>query len=176
MPGPGGPRGPRGFGPRGFMGGRLGPENVGSNYFRPGGPNRPAPGGYVDTNAYGANIVERAVIKYIDIKNNVKTFVKKKGIVGGIITVGRYFTSGSLRYDSFVSKVAFYDKLKSENRLTEIQCKERKMLAARKYYRYLRKIGYLTLDEYNKSMSKYAESINVKYINDVEQQTQGRTR
>lgn len=165
--GPGGPWGP---GP----GGPFGPVNVGSNYFRPGGPNRPAPGGYVDITS--ANIVESTIAKYYDVKSTFKETIRKKGIVGGVFLGARYLTSGSLRYDSFVGKIATYEKQFVEGRITSVQFNERRMIAARTYYRYLRKIGYLNQEEYVEKMNEYAKSINVNYVNDSNQQTRGRSR
>lgn len=165
--GPGGPWGP---GP----GGPFGPVNVGSNYFRPGGPNRPALGGHVEVT--GQSFTDSLVSKYFYLKRTFSKSIERKGIIGGIFLGARYLTSGSLRYDSFVGKIATYDKQLSENRITENQCKERKMMAARTYYRYLRKIGYLNQEEYVEKMNEYAKSINVNYVNDSNQQTRGRSR
>lgn len=167
-PGPRGPMGPGpGFGP--------GPGNVGYNYFRPGGPNRPAPGGYIDITS--ANIVQSTISKYYNSKALFKSTIRKKGLLGGIVLGARYLTSGSLRYDSFLGKVSMYEKQFIEGRITGIQFNERRMLAAKKYYGYLRKIGYLDQNEYVEKMNDYAKSINVNYVDDYStQQTQGRSR
>lgn len=164
-----GPMGPYGPGPRG----PYGPGNVGSNYFRPGGPNRPAPGGHVEV--AGGTFTDKIISKIYNARRVFSKSIERKGIIGGIFVGARYFTSGSLRYDSFAGKIAAYDKQKLENRITDEQCKERKMMAARTYYRYLRKIGYLDQEEYISKMSEYAKSINVNYVSDNQQmQRRGR--
>lgn len=176
MPGPNGPVG----GPRGPMGGMYGPVgpmmprmgNVGSNYFRPGGPNRPAAGGHVEVG--GMTFTESLTYKYFHVKDTFSCAIRRAGIIGGIFLAPRILVSGSLRYDSFVGKIATYDKQLSENRITPNQCKERKMLAARKYYRYLLKTRYITQEEYDAYMKDYATSINVTYVNDVNQRGRGR--
>lgn len=167
-PGPRGPMGPGpGFGP--------GPGNVGYNYFRPGGPNRPAPGGHVEVT--GKTVTESIAAKIYKLKDTFAQAIERKGIVGGIFLGARVLTSGSLRYHSFVGKVAMYETQLKENRITENQCKERKMMAAKKYYGYLFKNGYIDRKEYRESMSKYAKSISVNYVDDYStQQTQGRSR
>lgn len=177
MPMPGGPMGGPMGGPRGPMGPMGGPRgpmgNVGINYFRPGGPNRPAAGGHVDVG--GKTFTESLIHKVLNVKDTFHFSIKRKGLIGGIFLAPRILISGSLRYDSFVGKTATYDKQYNENRITEQQCKERKMIAARKYHRYLLKTGYITQDEYNRAMDSYASSIGVNYVNDVDPQ-QSRSR
>ncbi len=109
--------------------------------------------------------------------NTVFTFkqaIQRKGIIRGIPLAMRRMTSGQLRAHSLEGKLAVYDKQFSEHRITERQCKKRKMDAAKKFNRYLLRTGYYTINEYNYYMQEFAQSIGVNYINDVH--TQGRTR
>lgn len=168
MPGPGhgGPMG----GTRGFYGPRRF-GNVGMNYYRPGGGNRAAAGGYVDVNS--TSIVETVTREFLRVKRVYKQSFKRNGLIGGIVAGTRKLTSGQLRYESFIGKCAQFDKQYSERRIDEKTCKTRKMLAAKKYYNYLFKIGYYNEYEYEEKMKDFGNSIDVQYEYDARQ---GRTR
>lgn len=167
MPGPGfgpPPGGPRGFGgpggPRGPRGGMFHPDM--RYHFR---PTRPPAGGYVGVT--GDTTSEAISGYYLNTKLTFRHAIRRKGIIAGTFLGIRRLTSGSLRYEAFAGKLATYDKQLSQKRITSIQCKKRKMSAAKKFNRYLLKIGYYDIYEYNSAMEDFAKSIGMTYINDV---------
>ncbi len=163
MPGPGygPPRGGRG--PRGPMGGPRGGWHPDVRYhFR---PTRPPVTGNVMVE--GATASERLASYYVNTELTFRHAIQKKGFLAGTFLGIRKLTSGQLRYESFAGKLATYDKQLAQGRITEIQCKKRKIDAAKKYNRYLLKTGYFDIYEYNSAMTDFAKTLGMNYINDV---------
>lgn len=159
--GPPPPGGGRGFG--GPMGGPRGFHPDMHYHFR---PIRPPAGGHVSLG--DDPTISSCVARFkVDTKLTFKHAIQKKGIIAGTFLGIRRLTSGKLRYESFAGKLATYDKQLSQKRITALQCKKRKMDAAKKYNRYLLKSGFYDIYEYNSAMSTFAKSIGMTYINDV---------
>ncbi len=155
-PPPGGPHGPMGGPGRGPWG------PMSHYYFR---PTHPAPGGLdVSTSSSISDILTDVDMT---IRSAFSQGKLRKGGLGGIGIGIRKLTSGALRENSFVSKLKLCDKQLAENRITEEQCKRRKMHAAKKYYGYLLKIGFYELYEYHGAMHAFADQLNVEYVDDV---------
>jgi len=111
---------------------------------------------------------------WINTNFTFKQAFQRKGIVRGLPLAFRTLISGDLRKQAFEGKLAVYDKQYGENRITDAQCKIRKVNAAKKYYGYFLKTGYFTLNEYQYYVNKFANSLGVQYIDDVH--THGRVR
>lgn len=163
MPGPRGPRGPMGGG-RGPMGGPRGPMMgpMAHYYFR---PTHPAPGGYVGSSS--DRVTDVLVDMYMGVNLTFRHAMRRNGVLGGFACGIRKMTSGNLRHNSFVSKVALCDRLLAEGRITKEQCLRRKMQAAKKYNGYLLKCGFYNLYDYQSEMTAFANSIGVNYVDDV---------
>ena len=99
---------------------------------------------------------------------------KEFGTIKGTIMGLRLSTTASWREETFISRCRTADELLAEHRITDRECKSRKMIAAKKWYGYLHKIGYLDEQEYQKEMDEYAQSIGIK--GKVSFETGGRSR
>lgn len=159
---PGGPRGPRG--PRG-MGPRFNRPFPHFNYNIPEMPRTPG-------TPVGTTMVETFTDMEINTKEKFKRTIKRHGVISGTIKGFRTILSGGLRHQVYLGRLETIDMQLSEKRLTKAQALKRKMDAAKKYNRYLLKIGYLTREEYTTELENFAKSIGVNYIDD----TQTRTR
>jgi len=169
--GPGGPRGPRGprgfFGPRGGFGphggfgprGGFGPMGGG---MRPGGMGPPPPtavGNNSTVDETWTDKISNAISRHIRTKEERKEKFGKKATIMGL----KLSTSGAFKEDLFKSRVKTADDLLREKRITPDEAKKRKMEAAVAYYGYLRDIEYVTQEEYDSEMQKYAQSIGANY-------------
>lgn len=162
MPRPphGGPRGGFGGPPRGNVRGpMMGPD---AHYYYK--PITPGPIGNVPN---GGETLSETLAGYAsNTKSTFEQAFVNRGFFGGIITGIRRLTSGQLRYNSFVGKIATYDRQLAEGRITSEQCKKRKLQAAKKFNEYLLKIGYINKYDYQIKMEEFANQLGVNYIND----------
>ena len=163
--GPGGPRGPRGPMPGGMFGPGGGIFGPGGRAWGPGfkfpGPIPPAPGGnvYSDGESWASKRANDSVNWYCNSKIVVKNTKSK---VKGFISAFRLHTTGSLHYNLFMTKVAAATQDFTERRITDEQCKYRKLKAADKYYSYLYKVGLYTRERYKYEMRNFAKNSSVK--------------
>ena len=92
-------------------------------------------------------------------KEELKAKFGKKATLIGL----RLSTDGLFKEDLFRTRIKTADELLAEGVITKEEAQKRKMEAACKYYTYLRKIEYLTNEEYDEAMLEFAQSIGAKY-------------
>lgn len=92
-------------------------------------------------------------------KEEMKAKFGKKATLMGL----KLSTTGLFREDLFKTRIQTADELLAEKRITPAEAKKRKMEAATKYYDYLRKIGYVTQEEYDEDMLEFAQAIGASY-------------
>ncbi len=184
----GGPGGPHG-GPRGPMGrGFMNYHNHPSYY----GPTiRPAARGYVahDQGDFIGGLAASYVniqSKFLEAKyrfgkkgdpildekgkvvkdSNGNPLYKYKHTMKSRMMGLRMITAGRHHANLFSSRVAAADELFKDKRLTDRQCAIRKLKAAKKYYDYLLKVGFINEAEHEFEMQKYGQEIGFEYVND----------
>ncbi len=166
MPMPHGLHGPHGggmpFGP--FGGGRM---NLGPGFKIP-GPIPRAPGGTVISDASPS---AKSAKDSNDFYCNRKIVAIHTGSkLKGFISASRMNVMGPLHYNVYLSRIAAADKDFAEKRITDEQCKYRKLKAADKYHSYLFNLGLCTEQQYEYEVEAYAKEIGVgeeeKYIVD----------
>ncbi len=166
MPGPRfGGHGRPPFGPPGGPGFRFNRPFPHFDYNIPSAPRQ-------QTVPVGTTMVATFTYGQISMAETMHIARLKKGKVGGIVTGLRMIFSGGIRNQAFQGRMATIDMQLAENRLTKEQANKRKIDAAKRYNRYLLKIGYITREEYVYGMEKFAEKIGVRYVDDTQQQTQ----
>lgn len=180
--GPGGPRGgrpPRGFG---FGGGMFGPGGRawGPDFKFP-GPIPRAPGGSVaSTGDYYSGKKAKIQTEFYCNSRMATQITGSK--VKGYITACRLYAMGPLHYNVFLSRVDAATQDLAEHRITDEQCKYRKLKAADKYYTYLYKVGLYSKEVFEFELKNYAKGIGVigdeTYIIDqvIDESSVGRSR
>lgn len=161
MPGGGMPGGPGGMpgGPHGHGGGFRGGWDGGWGRKFP-GPIRRAPGG--DVASTGDYFSGKSAKVQSDFYCNRKLVARNTGSkVKGFISAYRLYAMGPLHYNVFSSRIDAANKDFSERRITDEQCKYRKLKAADKYYSYMYSVGLYTKEQFEYELSNYATEIGV---------------
>lgn len=155
-PGFGGPHGGPGFGGAFGHGGRF-HGGWGRGYP---GPIRKAPGGTVATN--GDYFSGKTAKVQTDFYCNRKLVAKNTGSkTKGFIAAYRLYAMGPLHYNVFTSRIEAATKDFAERRITDEQCKYRKLKAADKYYSYMYSVGLYTKEQFEYELNNYANEIGV---------------
>ncbi len=157
MPQPQGPHGRPGAGMPFWPFGR------GSMPWGPGfkipGPIPRAPGGTVVSDASPSAKSAKASVDFYCNKKIVAIHTGSK--LKGFISASRMNVMGPLHYNVYLSRIAAADKDYAEKRITEEQCKYRKLKAADKYHSYLFNLGLYTEQQYEYEVETYAREIGV---------------
>jgi len=178
MPPPGGgghmpPPGGGGHMPPPRGGGLM--SGLGSNYFRP--PVRQAPGGYVTPT--GGNLID----DFVDVTGTFRRIrttsairLKQKGKKGATFLAAKVFISSSFRRNLYDAKMASYQQLHSEGRLTEKAYTDLRIKETAKFHKRYLKMGYYTQEEYDGIMAQFCASVGRVYEPETDEKEKGRSK
>lgn len=161
---PRGPRGPRG--PRRGYGGTIGGMPVSrSGRIMVNGhvvnPFASPAGGYVHSPANGP--VDAYATYTENLKDKMRFAIKRNGPLKGTLIGIRHILTNGLHSAIFNRKIELADQELAAERITERQCKSRKMSAAAEYFGYLKKIGVYDDAYVQAEMQYYASKIGYDF-------------
>ena len=114
----------------------------------------------------------------VNLGSKMRFAINRNGrLKGTVIGIFHIMTNG-LFTSSFNRKIAIADENFENGKITEEQCKLKKMRAAADYFNYLQKIGYYDENSVSTEMHYFANKLGVEYDDSIEleEPENGRTR